>query len=86
MTEQGRIVYTKGGVPRFKRYLDEMPGVPLQNDWTDIRPPSGSEYLNLPVRRNPLALVERVIASSSNEGDMVLDPFCGCGTAMAAAQ
>ena len=84
MTRQGRIVYSKGGVPRFKRYLDEMPGVPLQNDWTDIRPPSGSEYLNYRTQK-PLALLERIISSSSNEGDVVLDPFCGCGTAVAAA-
>ena len=84
MTRQGRIAYTKGGVPRYKRYLDEMPGVPLQNDWTDIRPPSGSEYLNYRTQK-PLALLERIIRASSNEGDVVLDPFCGCGTAVAAA-
>ena len=84
MTRQGRIVYTRGGVPRYKRYLDEMPGVSLQNDWTDIRPPSGSEYLNYRTQK-PLALLERIIRASSNEGDVVLDPFCGCGTAVAAA-
>lgn len=84
MSEQGRLTYTKGGVPRFKRYLDEMSGVPLQNDWTDIRPPSRSESLNYRTQK-PLALLERIIASSSNEGDVVLDPFCGCGTAVVAA-
>ena len=85
MAEQGRLAYTRTGVPRFKRYLDEMPGVPLQNDWTDIRPASRSESLGYPTQK-PEALLERIIRSSSNEGDMVLDPFCGCGTAVAAAQ
>ena len=84
MSEQGRIVYTKNGMPNYKRYLDEMPGVPLQNDWTDIRPRSRSESLDYRTQK-PIALLERVIASSSNEGDVVLDPFCGCGTAVAAA-
>ena len=85
MSKEGRLAYTKGGVPRFKRYLDEMPGVPLQNDWTDIRPASRSEYLGYPTQK-PEALLERIIRASSNEGDVVLDPFCGCGTAVAAAQ
>ena len=85
MSEQGRIVYTKNGMPNYKRYLDEMPGVPLQNDWTDIRPASRSEYLGYPTQK-PEALLERIIRASSNEGDVVLDPFCGCGTAVAAAQ
>ena len=84
MSEQGRIVYTKNGMPNYKRYLDEMPGVPLQNDWTDIRPASRSEYLGYPTQK-PEALLERIIRASSNEGDVVLDPFCGCGTAVAAA-
>ena len=84
MSQQGRIVYTKNGMPNYKRYLDEMPGVPLQNDWTDIRPPSRSESLNYATQK-PMALLERIIATSSNEGDVVLDPFCGCGTAVAAA-
>ncbi len=84
MAQQGRLAYTRNGVPRFKRYLDEMPGVPLQNDWTDIRPASRSESLGYPTQK-PEALLERIILSSSNEGDVVLDPFCGCGTAVAAA-
>ena len=84
MAEQGRLAYTRTGVPRFKRYLDEMPGVPLQNDWTDIRPASRSESLGYPTQK-PEALLERIIKASSNEGDVVLDPFCGCGTAVAAA-
>ena len=62
-----------------------MSGVPLQNDWTDIRPASRSESLGYPTQK-PQALLERIIQASSNEGDVVLDPFCGCGTAVAAAQ
>lgn len=84
---EGRIVQTKPGtVPAYKRYLDEMPGVPLQNDWQDILPTTtGNEYLGYPTQK-PLALLERIIQASSNEGDVVLDPFCGCGTAVHAAQ
>ena len=85
MAQEGRIVYTKTGTPRYKRYLDEMPGVPLQNDWTDIRPASRSEAMGYPTQK-PEALLERIIQASSNEGDVVLDPFCGCGTAIAAAE
>ena len=85
MAEEGRLAYTKNGTPRYKRYLDEMPGVPLQNDWSDIRPASRSESLGYPTQK-PEALLERIIQSSSNEGGVVLDPFCGCGTAVAAAQ
>ena len=85
MAREGRIAYTQKGTPRYKRYLDEMPGVPLQNDWTDIRPASRSESLGYPTQK-PQALLERIIEASSNEGDVVLDPFCGCGTAVAAAE
>ena len=72
-------------MPNYKRYLDEMPGVPLQNDWTDIRPTSKAESSGYPTQK-PLALLERIIKASSNEGDVVLDPFCGCATAMVAAE
>ncbi|MCL2076184.1 MAG: restriction endonuclease [Betaproteobacteria bacterium] len=83
---EGRIVQTReGNVPRYKRYLDEMSGVPLQNDWNDILSAMGSEYLGYPTQK-PLALLERIINASSNEGDVVLDPFCGCGTTVHAAQ
>ncbi|MBA3945582.1 MAG: restriction endonuclease [Herpetosiphonaceae bacterium] len=86
--EQGRIVQSKpGSVPAYKRYLDEMPGVPLQDLWDDIAPigAQASERLGYPTQK-PLALLERIIQASSNPGDVVLDPFCGCGTAVAAAQ
>ncbi len=83
---EGRLHYTKSGIPRFKRYLDEMPGIHIQSIWDDI-PPIGSrakERLGYPTQK-PEALLERIIRASSNEGDVVLDPFCGCGTAIAAA-
>ena len=85
MSEEGRLVYAKTGTPNYKRYLDEMPGVPLQNDWSDIRPASRSESMGYQTQK-PQALLERIIEASSNEGDVVLDPFCGCGTAVAAAE
>jgi len=81
----GRLIHSSSGIPQYKRYLDEMPGVPLQNSWDDISPASGKEYLGYPTQK-PLALLERIIAASSNEGDVVLDPFCGCGTAVHAAE
>jgi len=62
-----------------------MPGIPLQDLWDDIPPALGSEDLGYPTQK-PLALLERIIQSSSNPGDVVLDPFCGCGTAVAGAQ
>ena len=84
---EGRIRHTYGGMPEYKRFLDEMPGVPLQDIWTDIKPiPSGAaERLGYPTQK-PLPLLERIIAVSSNPGDLVLDPFCGCGTAVDAAE
>ncbi len=64
-----------------------MPGVPLQDIWTDIKPigASAAERLGYPTQK-PEALLERIVASSSDKGHVVLDPFCGCGTAVAAAQ
>ncbi|MDE2303494.1 MAG: restriction endonuclease [Sphingomonadales bacterium] len=83
--EDGRLAYASSGMPEYKRFLDEMPGVPLQNDWSDIPPVIGNERLGYPTQK-PVALLERIIAASSNPGDVVLDPFCGCGTAVHAAQ
>jgi DNA modification methylase len=75
------------GMPRLKQYSDEMLGVPLQDIWTDIRPIHNlsKERLGWDTQK-PLALLERIISVSSNPGDIVLDPFCGCGTALVAAQ
>ena len=85
--QEGRIRYTRTGTPTLIQYADEMPGVPLQNIWTDIPPvnPQARERLGYPTQK-PQALLERIIQASSNEGDVVLDPFCGCGTAIAAAE
>jgi len=85
--EKGRIVQSKSGsVPAYKRYLDEMSGIPMQDMWDDIQPigAQAAERLGYPTQK-PLALLERIIGASSNPGDVVLDPFCGCGTAVAAA-
>ena len=84
----GRVVQSRpGGVPRYKRYLDEMPGVPLQDLWTDIGPVASraKERVGYPTQK-PRALLERIIAASSDPGDVVLDPFCGCATACVAAE
>jgi len=84
----GRIVQLKPGlVPQFKRYLDEGKGVPLQNIWSDMPGINNrsSEFLGYPTQK-PVSLMERIIATSSNPGDTVLDPFCGCGTTIHAAQ
>lgn len=85
--DSGRLVYTKSGAPRFKRYLDEMPGTPVTSVWDDITfvNSQAEERQGYPTQ-NPEALSERIIQASSNEGDLILDPFCGCGTAIAAAQ
>jgi len=87
---EGRILLKKDGTPRLdglKVYLDETKGRAETTSWTDI-PRIGNtsaERLGYPTQK-PLALLERIISVSSNPGDMVLDPFCGCGTAIAAAQ
>ena len=85
--DQGRLRYTRNGTPEYIRYLDEMPGMPLQNVWTDVKPINSQarERLGYPTQK-PEALLERIVNASSNEGDVVLDPFCGCGTAIAVAE
>ena len=85
--EQGLVVQQRpGGVPRHKRYLDEMRGNPVDTIWDDIKPiqAKSKERVGYPTQK-PLALLERIITASSNKGDMVLDPFCGCATACVAA-
>ena len=87
LDEEGRLHYSRTGYARRKLYLDESRGVPVQDVWADIYSLAGSntERLGYPTQK-PEALLERIIQASSNEGDVVLDPFCGCGTAVAAAQ
>ncbi len=86
--DEGRLVYTsKSGMPRYKRYLDEMQGTPLTSVWTDIPPVNSQarERLGYPTQK-PVALLQRIIAASSDENGVVLDPFCGCGTTIEAAE
>ncbi len=88
LLKEGRIIQpSPGAVPRYKRYLDEMSGVPTGDVWTDIAPVNAraNERLGYPTQK-PVSLLERIIKASSNEGDVVLDPFCGCGTTIDAAQ
>ncbi len=85
--QENRLHFTKRGGIRLKRYLDDMRGIPLQALWEDIPPinSQAAERLGYPTQK-PVALLERILNTSSNPGDVVLDPFCGCGTAVAAAQ
>ncbi|MBN2209568.1 MAG: restriction endonuclease [Candidatus Coatesbacteria bacterium] len=88
LIKDGRVAQTRpGAVPMYKRYLDESKGVPLTSNWSDIRPLHGwaTEKLGYPTQK-PEALLERIISASSNASDLVLDPFCGCGTTIAVAQ
>jgi site-specific DNA-methyltransferase (adenine-specific) len=89
LDEEGRIWYpdSKAKRPRLKRYLDEMSGNLLGTIWTDIPPinSQAQERLGYPTQK-PEALLERIINASSNEGDVVLDPFCGCGTTINVAE
>ncbi|MDD5219903.1 MAG: DNA methyltransferase [Candidatus Bipolaricaulis sp.] len=85
----GRILLRRDGCPRkdgLKEYLDDAKGPAPQDIWTDISlPPTAAERTGYDTQK-PIALLERIILASSNEGDLVLDPFCGCGTAAIAAQ
>lgn len=88
LLQQGRIVQTgPNRVPRYKRYLDESKGVAIGDAWSDIPAVQGQakEKVGFPTQK-PLALLERIIKASSNPGDVVLDPFCGCATAPVAAE
>jgi len=88
LIDNGLVVQTSpGAVPRRKQYLDEGKGVPIQSLWDDIPGlhSQSSERLGYPTQK-PVALLERIINASSNPGDIVLDPFCGCGTTIDAAQ
>jgi site-specific DNA-methyltransferase (adenine-specific) len=87
----GRVyIPSGGGVPKLKRYIKELEGVPVDSIWDDIPSLAGlsksaKESLGYPTQK-PLGLMERIIQASSNENDIVLDAFCGCGTALVAAQ
>lgn len=88
--DDGIVLQSKpGNVPQLKRYLDEQEGNPVDDNWVDIRPVQSSsgtdKHLGYPTQK-PEALMERIIKASSNEGDVVLDAYCGCGTTVAVAQ
>ena len=87
LLKQGLIVFTSTGQPNFKRYLHESKGSALQSIWTDVTPlnPQALERLDYPTQK-PEALLERILKASSNEGDLVLDCFCGSGTTAAVAE
>jgi site-specific DNA-methyltransferase (adenine-specific) len=89
LDREGRLIFPRTLEGRIvqKRYLDEMPGSVVGNVWTDIGPINvrSQERLGYPTQK-PLELLERIITASSKAGDIVLDPFCGCGTSIAAAQ
>jgi len=87
MIDHGLVVQPRpAAVPERKQYLDDGQGTAVQSLWTDIIEinPMAAERLGYPTQK-PLALLERIIATSTNEGDIVLDPFCGCGTTIDAA-
>lgn len=88
LDREGRLHFPKNpkGRLRLKMYLDECEGVPVQDVWTDVTLASSSkERIGYPTQK-PLKLLERIISASSNPGDLVLDPFCGCGTTVEAAE
>ncbi|MFZ5449220.1 MAG: DNA methyltransferase [Thermodesulfobacteriota bacterium] len=89
LDEVGRIYWPQkeGGTPRLKFFADELEGAAIPDIWTDIPPISAqaAERLGYPTQK-PEALLERIIKASSNEGDIVLDPFCGCGTTVTVAE
>ena len=87
LVEEGRIAFSRTGRPRLKTYLEDLPGVAVRDVWTDIEPinAAAAERLGYPTQK-PLALLKRIVAASSNPGDVVFDPFCGCGTTIDAVE
>ena len=87
LISEGRILHEPGRMPAYKRYLDEMPGVMLQDIWTDVPPvaPRGVERLNYPTQK-PEQLLERIVKTSSDEESIVADFFCGSGTTLGVAE
>ena len=85
--QEGLLVYNQDGIPRRKLYLSDVQGTKLTNVWSDIKvlASNAKEKTGYPTQK-PLALLERIIEASSNPGDVVLDPFCGCATTCIAAE
>jgi DNA modification methylase len=87
LIKEGKIEFTSSGMPRFKRYLDESKGVPLQSIWGDISPINSQGLQDTGYStQKPESLLERILLSSSNEGDLIADFFCGSGTTAAVAE
>ncbi len=86
LNENDYIVFSKNGIPRFKEYLKEMQGVAAQAIWLDVPPiaANAKERVGYPTQK-PVELLKRIVLASSNKGDMVFDPFCGCASACPAA-
>ena len=86
LIHDGRIVYSRNGKPRLKTYVEDLPGISVRDIWIDIAPinSAAAERIGYPTQK-PLGLLERIVKASSNVGDMVLDPFCGCATTLVAA-
>lgn len=87
LVKDGRVDHAAGRMPQYKRYLDEMPGVSLQDVWTDVSSvsPQGTERLSYETQK-PEALLDRIVNASSRPGDLVMDFFCGSGTTLAVAE
>jgi len=85
--KDNRLYYTKNGVPRIKRFVDDVPGVPPSDMWIDIFPVNSqaAERVDYPTQK-PESLLSRIISTSSNEGDIILDAFAGSGTTCAVAE
>ena len=87
LESEGKLFYTENGIPRLKQFLDEMEGNPVQSIWDDILPVvSWSTEASGYDTQKPEALLDRIVKASSNEGDLVLDCFCGSGTTAAVAE
>jgi len=87
LEKKGLIYAPKGRIPQVKRYLNELKGQAVHSIWADVPPinPMSKERMGFQTQK-PIKLLERIISVSSNEGDLILDPFCGCGTTIVAAQ
>jgi len=81
----GYLIHRSTGMPRIVHFSDELPGVSIQDLWDDIPPVSGKQDMGYPTQK-PIALLHRVISASSNPGDVIMDPFCGCGTTIDAVE
>lgn len=83
--QKGNVIISKDGILERRKYLSDYKGKPIGDLWLDISPVKGKETTDYPTQK-PLALLERIIKASSNEGDLILDPFCGCATTCVAAE